>query len=453
MINKVSEPGKLNTGTPTNNLVKVYTYLYVLITYILCFATTIFVPVDPGYKMLLKQSQEIGLKTPAAALFFSLCLLLLFFLQYKLIGSFTKKKALFILILVAVVYFVSLPFFSSDVFLYAFKGKIQAELSLNPYEPVKYFETPYIYLSPWALVPLAYGPLANFVFKIFYFKGLSPFMDMYILKAVFLVFFIAILWLAYKVCLEKNFVFFILSPIVLIEGVLNAHLDMMPLLFLILSCYFLKKENYPLNFLFLGIAASFKFTYALFILPFFLEGLRKKRWFFFDILFFAFPVLLSILLFPGISKYPDAVKFVASLDSISWLKLFAGIKLGKYFFTLAAGLALFYFFSLYWRRKIDVLRFCYILYLFSLLFDRIFQPWHIFPIYAIKLFLKNEKFDYLGFISMIGVYAVFFVFYEWNALQNFISTLFILPVIIYSIVAELIEIKKNIFFKNRDHAG
>ena len=209
MIKKINEPVQLHEGFPENNIAKAYTYLYVLISYLLCFGTTIFVPVDPGYKMLLEQSMEAGLKTPAASLFFTLCFAALFFLQYKLAGHINKKKALFILILVGVVYFISMPFFSSDVFLYTFKGKIQAELALNPYEPVPYFDTPYVYLSPWIFVPLAYGPLTNLVFKVFYSPALSPFMNMYILKTVFLVFFAATIGFAFKYCTERNFVFFV----------------------------------------------------------------------------------------------------------------------------------------------------------------------------------------------------------------------------------------------------
>ncbi|MCK5055980.1 MAG: hypothetical protein KAT34_04955 [Candidatus Aminicenantes bacterium] len=445
MIKKIGEPVQLRKDFSENNMAKAYSYFYVLISYLLCFGTTLFVPVDPGYKMLLQQSMDVGLKTPAASLFFTLCFAALFFLQYKLAGLINKNKALFLLILVAVVYFISMPFFSSDVFLYTFKGKIQAELALNPYEPVAYFDTPYLLLSPWIFVPLAYGPLTNLVFKVFYFSDLSPFLNMYVLKTVFLIFFAAMIGFAFKYCAERNFVFFALSPFVLIEGVLTAHLDIMPLFFLILAFYFLKKGNFPLSFLFLGITPAFKFIYALFVLPFFIESVRKKSRFYLDILYFVLPVLLSTLFFPGIIKYIDAIKYVGSLDSVSCLNLFAQVKFGEYFFFFLTGVAFVTFFLYFMKRKIDVLRFCYILFLFFLLYDKIFQPWHIFPLYALKLFLKDEKFDYFGLVAFTGVYSVFFLFYQWNPLQNLFSTIIILLGLAFVIVSEFLIIKNGPF--------
>jgi hypothetical protein len=401
------------------------------------------VPVDPGYKMLADPGNGIGLKTPLASLFFTFCFILLFFLQYKLAASIDKKKALFVLILVGVVYFISMPFFSSDVFLYVFKGKIQATMSLNPYEPVTYFDTPYIYLSPWIFVPLAYGPLANLVFKAAYIEGLSPFLNMYLLKIIFLLFFAAAVRAAYRWSAANNFIFFVLSPFVLIEGVLCAHLDMMPLPFLILSIFFMKKENFSLAFLFLGVATAFKVNYAMFMLPFFIECVRKRKRFWFDGLYFVFPILVSILIFPGVSKYIDAIKYVGSLNSVSCFKLFSYIKFGKYVFILAAALVFIYLFSLYLKKKIDVLRFSYIFFMTFLLFDKIFQPWHIFPLYALLLFLKQKKIDHFGLIAFVGIYSVFFLFQEWNPVQNIIATIFILTGIIYTIVSEFIDIKKN----------
>lgn len=443
MLENINKPGGLNSHPLRNNLAKGYMYFYILMSYLLCFGFTIFVPVDPGYKILFKQTTEVGWKTPLASLFFTFCFIMLFYLQYKLVGNIDKKRALFILILVGVVYFVSMPFFSSDVFLYTFKGKIQAELSLNPYEPVKYFDTPYIYLSPWIFVPLAYGPLSNLLFKFVYFKSLSPFMNMYIMKTVFLFFFAAIIWIAYRSSSEKNFIFFVLSPFVLIEGVLCSHLDMMPLLFLVLAIFFLKTEKFPLSFLFLGVATAFKVNFALFMFPFFIECIRKRKRFIIAGLHFALPILVSILVFPGVNKYLDAIRYVGSLDSVSCLKLFGHIPFGKYLFILAAALTFLYFFSLYLTKKIDVLRFSYIFFLIFLLFDKIFQPWHIFPLYALLLFLKREKFDHFGLISFTGIYSVFFLFHEWNPLQNFIATLFILAGIIFALVSEMIDIKKN----------
>jgi hypothetical protein len=97
------------------------------------------------------------------------------------------------------------------------------------------------------------------------------------------------------------------------------------------------------------------------------------------------------------------------------------------------------------KRKIDVLRFCYILFLFFLFYDKIFQPWHIFPLYALKLFLKDETFDYFGLISFTGVYSVFFIFYKWNPLQNLFSTIIILLGLAFVIVSEFLNIKNGPF--------
>lgn len=396
--------------------------------------------------MLLTESGKIGLKTPLAALFFSLCFIILFLLQYKLTDTLDKKKTLLFLIFAAAVYFISMPFFSSDVFLYSFKGKIQAELALNPYEPIKYFDTPYIYLSPWIFVPLAYGTAANFIFKITYVKSLSPFLNMYILKLVFLAFYASLTWLAYKVCSEKNFVFFALSPFVLIETIMCAHLDIMPLLFFALSLYFIKKERFAYSALCLGVAVAFKLNYAVFMPLFFIESARKNKWFIFDVFYFIFPVVMSLAFFPGVEKYLDALKYVGSLRSISVIDLFGWVKPGKYIFVLLVGLVFVYFFYYYLKKRLDIFRLCYVFFLLFLLFDRIFQPWHILPLYGIMLFLKKERFDYPGLISLIGVYSVYFIFYEWHPLQNSIAAVIILLGIGFALLLEIIDLRENKYF-------
>lgn len=443
MRKKLKKPAKLTGSISVDNQEKIFAYLYILITYLLCLGSSIFTPVDKGYKMLLNETGKIGLKTPLAALFFTACFIALFILQHKLTDTIGKKKALLFLVFAAAVYFISMPFFSSDVFLYSFKGKIQAELALNPYEPIKYFDTPYIYLSPWIFVPLAYGTAANFIFKITYIESLSPFLNMYILKLVFLAFFAGLTWLAYRVCSEKNFVFFVLSPFVLIETILCAHLDIMPLLFFALSLYFIKKEKFIFSALCLGVAVAFKLNYAIFMPLFFIESARKNRWFIFDVLYFIFPVVLSLAFFPGVEKYLDALKYVGSLRSISVIDLFAWFKPGKYIFVLLLGLVFVYFFYYYLKKRIDIFRLCYVFFLLFLFFDRIFQPWHILPLYAIMLFLKKKGFDYAGLISLIGVYSVYFIFYEWNPLQNSIAAVIILLGISFAIALEAIDIKRN----------
>ncbi|MCK4763074.1 MAG: hypothetical protein KAW12_12840 [Candidatus Aminicenantes bacterium] len=498
---------------------KLYMYLYIIITCLLCFGATVFLPLDPGYKRLLEQPTKILLKTPMAALFFTFCFVMLFFLQFKLTETINKKKAVLILIIVGIIYFVSMPFFSSDIFLYTFKGKIQAELSLNPYEFVKYFDTPYQYLSPWVFVPLAYGPLTNLVFKTFYFQGLSPVANMYVLKAVFLLFYAGTVLMVYKYLQRenkpstqrvhpmsrgaaktiddgesktrsllnkqslndetgKNFVFFALSPLLLIEGLLCAHLDVMPLFYFILSLIFLQSgaseiiknvppaaKNlfekrfpdfqklllsrfaanvfFPLSFFCLGMAAAFKVNYAIFMLPFLIESMRKNKWHFLHGAFFVLPVAASMIFYPDINKYIGSIKYVASLTGVSCIKLFDKIKPLQYLFLVLIAAAFVYFLYLYLKKRIDVFRFSFIFFMIFLFFNKIFQPWHIFPIYGLLLFLKPRKFDYFGLLSMTGIYSVYFIFYQWNEMQNFIASVIILCAIGYTVISELIAVKKT----------
>jgi len=415
---------------------KILPVLYLLSSTLLYYATSIFTPIEKGYKLILNNGKP-GISNNLLAFFsFSLIFFALFVLHTKIGNSTSNKYTYIVLILIIILFFSSFPFFSGDIFLYSFKAKILLEKGISPYTHAPPDLSIYRYLSVWTNTSTAYGPLSFLLFKISYIRSFSPFMNMFVLKFIFFIFFLLTL-LFLKSKDRKSLILFAFSPLILIETLLSPHFEIIPLFFFILSLFFLKEEKENYASLLLAISSSFKINYIIFLIPFIIKIIKEKKLqnIFSPLLFFSFgffPPLISI----NWNKYFSAIKFEASKLGIFPLFFLKGYDFLIYFVLSTA----FLFFSyLYIKDRLNLSQFIIVFFLVYLLSDKNFQPWHIFPIYGIYATYKWPKFDLLGFSSLFGVYSVYFLFYSWNPTQNLIASFIILFIISVEIFTHLKE--------------
>lgn len=162
---------------------------------------------------------------------------------------------------------------------------------------------------------LSYLPIA----PLYLYKSLSIFFDL--LAAIFVGLFI------YDKNGEKNKVAAVIAfsvmwiaPVIALNSSLWAQCDMIYTFFILISLNYLRKNKYPLSFVFLGIAFAFKLQ-AVLILPFyFLVWFKEKK---FSVLHFLIvPLVMWVTTIPGIiggrSLFSGFELYIYQTDEFHW---------------------------------------------------------------------------------------------------------------------------------------
>lgn len=246
-------------------------------------------------------------------------------------------------------------------------------------------------------------------------------------------------YIIYKIWGKRAFVLMYgLHPLVLIEGISNAHNDMFVLLFILMATYMvIKRKDIILSSIFLSLAASVKY-FAILLLPVFvLYHYRDKK--------LPIRILLGgmcILLF-AVFVLAYYFPFIQDMDVFKGMET-QQEKLGKSFyitlrlmFPKARGLTaninkiltltfiILYFIKcvdLLFKKKIDIKKEMreHVIYLMSFLFLLItnFQPWYLMWLFYAIFWQKKETAFYLINICFAALLAnsVFLIYTE--AWQN-----------------------------------
>jgi hypothetical protein len=170
-----------------------------------------------------------------------------------------------------------LPIFSNDVFSYIAHGELVDTRHVSPYE-VRMEDHRDLAVSRWAprlRLGSVYGPLALRVFQALHVTGASPLVNLMIFKA----FAIAALFVA-LVVVHRTLVglgreprearalllLFAWNPLVLLDGVLNAHVDVIIVLLLAIGTILVARKWTVLGLAVIGTSAAVKITF-LFLAP------------------------------------------------------------------------------------------------------------------------------------------------------------------------------------------
>lgn len=189
----------------------------------------------------------------------------------------------------------SYPFLSHDFFNYLFDAKILTFYQQNPYlhKALDFPQDPWLRFMHWTHRSYPYGPSWLIISLIPSFFSFGKFLlSFFFFKLMFIFFYLLTVYLLKKINLSSA-LFFATHPLVIIEGLVSPHNDLVAVSLAILGIYFLLKSKNLLGRFFLIFSALIKYLTAplVFISP------KKKKYL--PVIFIS---LISILLYLSI-KY------------------------------------------------------------------------------------------------------------------------------------------------------
>lgn len=214
-------------------------------------------------------------------IFSSLSAIYLYFIKNK--EAFKNIKELLIYVAgVSAIFLVMLPWHSSDIFYYMGVGEINSVYGQNPYyETIKncVSKNPEIIENDsimkqgnknyWSNTTVVYGPIAQLLFSIvtkLSFKNID--FCILLFKLLNIIVHLLNCYLIYKITKKIKFsVIYGLNPYIFMEFIGMVHNDIIVVLFILLSLYFLKKKkNIFISITFLAIATGIKY-FTILLLP------------------------------------------------------------------------------------------------------------------------------------------------------------------------------------------
>lgn len=239
-----------------------------------------------------KSFQYIGyFNRPLSTYLFSAIIIFIFFIYlYTLYLVKQKKvssKSVWVIVIMAgILLGFSYNAFSYDFFNYIFDAKIVTFYGENPYvkKALDFPSDPMLGFMHWTHRTYPYGPVWLFVTVPLSFLAMGYFALNFLLFKILLLgsYFLSVV-LIEKICkktklVDSSFavVFFALSPFVLIEGLVSAHIDLFMMAIALFGVYLLFIQKKYISWLALLISAGVKFA-TIFLLPLFLWFPFSKR--------------------------------------------------------------------------------------------------------------------------------------------------------------------------------
>ncbi len=253
----------------------------------------------------------------------------LFLLNYLVVRS--KISPLRIALVIGIITLFSYPFLSHDFFNYMFYGKILAFYHKNPYlyRPFDFSHDPWLRFMHWTHVTYPYGPVFLVIVTISSFLSFGKFiLGLFFLKFIFFVFYLISIYLASKI--ERKWALMMAtSPLIIIEGLVSSHNDLIALTLGVIGIYYLFKQRAILARLMFIFSAGIKYITLPLI---FLTRFNKK------INYLVFAGLISILFYLSIKSEIQPWYFLAVFILFPFLKktffhlniFFAGLLFSYY---------------------------------------------------------------------------------------------------------------------------
>ena len=352
---------------------------------------------------------------------------LIFIFLYQKRGDISLKHIFFAAIILRVGSAFILPSLSDDVYRFIWDGQLivggQNPLVSTPDEYLKTLNSldlNYTYLTKLhgsinhPQFYTCYPPVMQAVFTIAAFLGGSSiFTSIIIIKVIlaiadcFAILFITKLLKKLNADV-KSVILYAFNPLVIIEGAGNAHFEVMQLLFVVMSIYFILENKYHLAAILWGLAIDTKLL-PLLLLPLLLRYVGFKK----GIVFSAIAVGVAVVLFvpfiatgsvEGFAKslnlYFQNFEFNASLYYVArevgwWLKGYNYISfIGPFLMCIFLAVYAVIFFV---KKKISFSEFgLYSLIILSLyyLFATTVHPWYIINMLPFA-FIANKKYPFV----------------------------------------------------------
>ncbi|HYK09083.1 MAG TPA: hypothetical protein VEW42_06335 [Candidatus Eisenbacteria bacterium] len=198
----------------------------------------------------------------------------------------SRKTVWILVIATAVILTFSYNAFSYDLFNYIFDAKIVTHYFQNPYmhKALDFPHDPMLSFMHWTQRIYPYGPIWLFITIPISFVGMQFFLPTFFLfKALASISYLGIAWSVEKILKKtdpQNSLFgiavFAFSPLVIIEGLVSAHNDMVMVLFISLALVTFMNKKSVWSFLLLFLSIGIKFATAV-LLPLWIIGTFIKK--------------------------------------------------------------------------------------------------------------------------------------------------------------------------------
>lgn len=368
-----------------------------------------------------------------------------------------NKEIVKFIVIVSCIFFIMLPLTSTDVFYYIGTGWSEAHYGINPY----YTTVDELMASSeeaandsillkmkgvWSNQTIVYGPIWPFICKIL--SGLSMgnlSVALYIYKLFNVILHLANTYLVYRITKNKKkfALMYGLNPLVLFEGIVNVHNEILVIFFILLGLYFfVRKKNIPLTIVFFAFATAIKY-FAMLLLPFIIlyyyrkEKISKKVLYSFlwAILFIVVLVGCYLLYMRDFSvlkgvltqqeKFANSIFIFLAINNVDLALTFSkGFMLAYIVLYISTLLKLIidknqYTFSYYIRKYNGLL----LLFIFGTITQ--FQTWYILWLLPTIMWQKSKDIKWIISITAIVQIAniVYFALYEWYVFGTYYCTL------------------------------
>lgn len=222
-----------------------------------------------------------------SSIFFVFIIIFLFIFHYLAVKHYKKINLFAIIIALSFLTILSYPFLSHDFFNYLFDAKIVTFYHQNPYlmRALDFPNDPWIRFMHWTHRTYPYGPTFLLITLIPSFLSFGKFiLDFIFFKITFFVFFTLAVYLLNKLN-KKWAIIFATNPLVIMEGLINAHNDLIEVSLAIIGIYFLYKKKggfWILGRLVLLVSSGIKYI----TLPLIFLVKDNRHWFFLNSLIF-----------------------------------------------------------------------------------------------------------------------------------------------------------------------
>ena len=178
-------------------------------------------------------------------LLYTFFVIFLFVFHFYFLKNYKKIPLRIIIITVSVLTVISYPLLTHDFFNYLFDAKIFTFYHKNPYlfKALDFPHDPWIRFMHWVHRPYPYGPFFLIVSILPSFLSLGKFILSFFFLKILYTFFYCISVLLLKKMNRKWAFFYATHPLILIEGLVNAHNDFIALSLAIIGLYFLLKKK------------------------------------------------------------------------------------------------------------------------------------------------------------------------------------------------------------------
>lgn len=232
---------------------------------------------------------------------------ILFFFHFLLVKRSQKIDPLRLALLIGAILMLAYPFLSRDLFNYMFDARILTHYGQNPYfsKPLDFPADPWLRFMHWTHRTYPYGPVFLLITLVpSYFAAGKFILNYFFFKLMFVFFYIMGVYYLSKLNRRWALVF-ATHPLVLIEGIINNHNDLIAVSLALAGVYFLREKKNLVSKVFMLLSGGIKYL----TLPLFFLTKEFKR--------------LNTIIFIGILFAVFYVSFVVDIQPWYFLVVFA----------------------------------------------------------------------------------------------------------------------------------